>query len=88
MGDETENVMQYCFSDSLCKVVVLSDKNHLYSYMLEENDKDDFSIKPSTKFNEACGDLINMEEVNKLKGTVLKENICSIQWYFKGKVVN
>jgi len=53
MGDETEGVMQYCFSDSLCKVVVLSDKNHLYSYMLEEN----------------------VEEVSKLKGTVLKENI-------------
>ncbi|CAI2380730.1 unnamed protein product [Moneuplotes crassus] len=34
--DENEDVLQYCFSESLCKVVVLSSMNNLYSYMLEE----------------------------------------------------
>ena len=34
--DDNEDVLQYCFSDSLCKVVVLSNMNNLYSFMLEE----------------------------------------------------
>lgn len=60
MDDDIEEVNQYCFSDSLCKVVVLSSSNNLYSFMLEEN----------------------VQQINKLKGTTLKENICAIKWYF------
>ena len=37
MGNEQEEVYSYCFSDSLCKVVVLSNANNLYSFMLKES---------------------------------------------------
>lgn len=60
MSNEHEEVDTYCFSDSLCKVIILSNFNNLYSFMIREN----------------------VTQINKLQGTVLKENILSIKWYF------
>ena len=66
MSNEHEEIDMYCFSDSLCKVIILSNFNNLYSFMIREN----------------------VQQINKLQGSELKENILAIKWYFNDTLLS